>query len=98
MTPRSGDRPSEKQPEVERVLRLLLFLSREVPGGMRLCAGQSSVELAFLSRLGAACRATYKQGWVLPGFHGYMMQVCPEISLVNCDHCTHITTQHSRVV
>jgi len=98
MAPRSGDRPSEMQPQVERILRLLLFLSREAPGGMRLCAGQSSVELAFLSPLSATSGATYKQGWVLPGFHGYMMQVCPEISLVNCDHCTHITTQHSRVL
>jgi hypothetical protein len=47
---------------------------------MRLCAGQSGVKLALLSRLGAASGATNSQGLFLLGFHDWMMQDCPATS------------------
>lgn len=56
---------------------LLFFLSRQAPVQMRLGAGQSSVELALLSRLGATSGAPNNQCLFLLGFHDYMMQGCP---------------------
>jgi hypothetical protein len=72
----------------------LLFLSRHAPGWMRLGAGQSSVKLALLSRLGATSGAPKNQGLFLFGFHDYMMHGCPGNKLVNCDQCTPIGTRH----
>jgi hypothetical protein len=53
------------------------FLGRQLPGRMRLGAGQSNTKLALLSRLGAASRATNTQGFVLLGFHDSIMQYSP---------------------
>ena len=74
-------------PEVEQpgMADSLLFLRRQVSGGMRLRAGQSIIELAFLSWPGATSGATNRQGLLLLGFHDHIMQYRPLTMLVNCD-------------
>ena len=74
-------------PEVEQpgMADSLLFLRRQVSGGMRLRAGQSIIELALLSRPGATSGATNCQGLLLLGFHDHIMQYRPLTMLVNCD-------------
>src|ERR1700738_4565208 len=83
--PRSANRPSAMQqgPEVEPpgMADSLLFLRRQVSGGMRLRAGQSIIELALLSRSGATSWATNCQGLLVLGSHDHIMQYRPLIML-----------------
>ncbi len=64
-------------PEVER--RPLLFLSRHPPGWMRLGAGQSRVQFALLSRLGATSGTSNSQGCFFLGFHDSIMRGFPAV-------------------
>ena len=74
-----SDHRSEKRPvpAVERA-DLLLFLSRHT-GGMRIGAGQSRIQFALLSRLGATSGTSNNQGCFFPGFHDSIMRGCSAV-------------------